>query len=100
MSDNLNLTQKIRTVEWLKSEMLLSAGELYRKMAMNEDTKDIAEALAHIILSAYMLGTNLGISPAAVDMKITDTIKQNTTDKNELTDVDSLYRYISSVRAQ
>ncbi len=99
MKDELDITRNIRLIEWLKAEIVGSSAELYRRMAMNAESRQMAEAVADIILKSYLLADKLGIGYSAVDMKIQELLKRNE-DGGRMEDLNSLYRYLSASRAK
>lgn len=99
MKDEFDITRNIRMIEWLKAEIVGSSAELYRRMAVNADSRHMAEAIADIIIKAYLLAEKLGIGYGATDIKIQELLKKNE-DDGQSEDLNSLYRYLSASRTR
>jgi hypothetical protein len=58
---DFDIARNIKAVEWLKTEIVLNAGQVGRALLTAKD--DIAlQALANMILSSYLLAKRLGVS--------------------------------------
>lgn len=58
---DFDIARNIKTVEWLKTEIVLNAGQVCRALLTAKD--EIAlQALANIMMSSYLLAKRLGVS--------------------------------------
>ncbi len=76
---DMDIIKNLRTIEWLKSEILMSIARLYELLARGEeDLKDEVEDLtSNIILLSYLLGKRLGVSYEDINSNLEDKIKLN-----------------------
>lgn len=98
MRDELDITKNIRLAEFLKGDIIGGASELYKRMANNADSRDVAEAIADIIIKAYLLSDTLGIGYGIVDMKMKELLKRNEEDYADAFDLSALLRHINMSR--
>lgn len=97
MRDELDITKNIRLTGYLEADILSSTSELYKRIALNSDSRDVAEAIADIIIKAYILSDVLGIGYANVDMKIKELLKKNNLESFNI-DLKGLLRHIGASR--
>lgn len=85
---NMDITRNIKTIEWLKSELLMTIASLYEALVRgvkgSQDT--LVDVLANIILVTYILGKRLGINFSRIDMKIEDKIKLGILEQHKIED--------------
>ncbi|HHU77952.1 MAG: MazG-like family protein [Caldicoprobacterales bacterium] len=74
---DIDIAKNVRLVEWLKSEILTSAAELFRLLArgMKASQDALADCLASMIIAAYLLGKRLGIPFQVIENKIEGKIR-------------------------
>ena len=77
--NNMDIMKNLRTIEWLKSEILMDIAKLYEMLSTGEeDLKDETEDLiSNIILLSYILGRRLGLSYEGINSNLEDKIKLN-----------------------
>lgn len=92
MADNLELTKKIKEIEFIKSEIVGAAAEILKKTAAGADNRDITQSISKLIIKAYILGDMLGIGFGAVDLISCELLK-NSDGKND--GFMDLYRHIN-----
>lgn len=61
-----DMIRRLRMLEWLKAEVAVSLGEVMRAMAGGVRAS-MADALARMVISCYVLGRHLGIGYEALD---------------------------------
>ncbi|TCO77989.1 MazG-like family protein [Marinisporobacter balticus] len=85
---NIDITRNIKTIEWLKSELLMTIASLYESLlrGVNGSQDVLVDVLANIILVTYVLGKRLGIPFSRIDMKIDDKIKLGILEKHKIED--------------
>ncbi len=97
MRDELDITRNIRLTGYLEADLLSSASELYKRIALYSDSRDVTEALADVIVKAYMLSDVLGIGYTNVDLKMKELLKRNNIDSLKI-DTKGLLRHIGIAR--
>ncbi|MBQ7717941.1 MAG: hypothetical protein IJT38_01390 [Clostridia bacterium] len=100
MKDELDITKNIRLTEYLKADIIGSTSELYKRMAQNADSRDVAEAIGDIILKAYLLSDTLGIGYVAVDSKLAELIKRAENEFGDNIDLSNLKRHLNISRGR
>ena len=58
---DINIAKNVRTIEWLKAEMVTGLGSLFKAMVKNQE-EVILDALASLIMGCYFLGKRLGFA--------------------------------------
>lgn len=96
--NEFDIAKNIKIIDWLKAEMIGSVSNLFK--AMLKGTEDlVVDALAGVILTAYLLAKRLGISFSRVDLKIESKLRQNIDDGHEVEtwfgDITSLLMYMA-----
>ena len=84
MPDDFDITQNIKLVEKLKSELLSSVSDLFSQMLLASNNNDRSQTLADIIIFTYILGDKLGISNTTIDSKAASKLKLNIVEQNVL----------------
>ncbi|QEK13504.1 hypothetical protein FQB35_15225 [Crassaminicella thermophila] len=101
---NIDITKNIKTIEWLKSELLMTIATLYDFLVRGvKGSQDVlVDVLANIILVTYILGKRLGINFSRIDMKIEDKIRLGILEKHKIEDwhgdLSSLKQYLDGNR--
>lgn len=94
----LDIARNIRTIEWLKAELVEWVSSLFKAMIKNSEDA-ILDALASIIMVCYLLGKRLGISFSRLDMKVEQTVSANINKTHEIEkwygDFTSLQQYLT-----
>lgn len=84
MPNEFDITQNIKLVEKLKSELLSSVSELFSQMLSPSINNDRSQTLADIIIFTYILANKLGISNNSIDLKVASKLKLNIVEQNIL----------------
>lgn len=76
---DMDIMKNLRTIEWLKSEILMNIAKLYELHSSGEkDTKDeVEDLISNIILLSCILGRRLGLSYEDINSNLEDKIKLN-----------------------
>jgi hypothetical protein len=82
-SQESDILRKLRLIEGLKADLLTEVGKLYQAMARNK-REAIGEALAQIIISAFVLGRRLGIDYPQMDELINNRLGTNINQEPEI----------------
>lgn len=92
-----DVARSIRVIEWLKAEMVGSVASLFKSM-VNGGEDLIADCLAGIIMTAYILGKRVGIAHTRIDQRLKEKVSAGITDGHEIEewygDLTSLFRYL------
>ena len=101
----IDITRNIKTIEWLKSELLTDVANLFKVLVngMKEEVHDaIADTISNIILICYLLGRRLGISYNAIEMKIENKVKLGLIEDHDVEkyygDLSELSKHLNSSR--
>ncbi|HEY8486975.1 MAG TPA: MazG-like family protein [Limnochordales bacterium] len=90
------LARDLRVIEFLKADLAAGVAAVYRAMARVND-EAVSEALASVVVGAYVLARRLGISPARLDMKVESRVRSAMAEPHELEqwygDFSALYRH-------
>lgn len=75
----MDIIKNLRTIEWLKGEILASVASLYQLLARGEDdTKDdLEDLISNIMLLSFLLSKRLGISYEDIISNLKDKVKLN-----------------------
>ena len=72
-----DITKNIKIMEWMKTELILSIGDLFNLIFKGIKPLDetLQDTLANIIMITYLLGKRLGLGFNEIDYKIKEKIK-------------------------
>jgi hypothetical protein len=75
----MDIIKNLRTIEWLKGEILASVASLYQLLAKGEDdTKDdLEDLISNIMLLSFLLSKRLGINYEDIISNLKDKVKLN-----------------------
>lgn len=93
----MDVARSIRLIEWLKAEMVGSVAALLKSL-VNGGEEIIADCLAGIIMTTYILGKRVGIPYPRVDQKLKERVEAGIREGHEIEewygDLSSLQRYL------
>lgn len=98
----MDIIRNLRTIEWLKSEVLTSIANLYELLAKGEDNvkEDLEDLISNIILLSYLLGIRLGLDYEDINSNLEDKIKLNLIEGHKIEkwygDLSRLLEFITS----
>ncbi len=92
-----DITKNVKIMEWMKTELILSVGDLFNLIFKGVKPLDEAlqDTLANIIMITYLLGKRLGISFNEIDYKIKEKIKLGIDENHS---VENWYGDLSNLR--
>jgi hypothetical protein len=100
-SQESDILRRLRLIEGLKADLLTEVGKLYQAMIHNK-REAIGEALAQLIISAFVLGRRLGIEYSQMDeivnARLGHNIKQETEAERWFGDMSEYRRYLRQKR--
>ncbi len=76
---DIAIIKNMKTIEWLKVELLENIGYLHKILLNNEEStrENLEDALANIIFDSYILGKRLGIDYKDLDRAMEENIRLN-----------------------
>lgn len=83
---NIDIIKNMRTIEWLKAEILTNVAILHQTLLGNEEnTKDnLEDIISNIILESYVLGKRLGLSYEGIHLALKENIKLNLIEEHKI----------------
>ena len=72
----LDIARNLRTIEWLKAELVGSLASLFKALIGSSEDR-ILDALANMILVSYILAKRLGCSFSRLGTRVENKIKAN-----------------------
>lgn len=91
-----DLARDLRVIEYLKADLASGVAAVLRSMARAND-EAVTEALAALVVGAYLLARRVGISPSRLDLKVESRIRASMEEPHELEqwygDFSALYRH-------
>jgi len=81
-----DVTRNVKIMEWMKTELLMSLGDLFNLILKGVKPLDEAlqDTLANIIMITYLLAKRLGISFTEIDYKVKEKIKLGISDNHSV----------------
>ncbi len=102
---DIDITRNIKTIEWLKSELVTDMASLFKVMVngvREEVHESIAEITSNIIIISYLLAKRLGVSYNAVELKIENKIRLGLLENHDVEkyygDLSELSKHLSTFR--
>jgi hypothetical protein len=86
MSSNnpdINIVKNVRTIEWIKAEIVSGVGALFKAMVKNNEEM-ILDSLAALVMGCYFLGKRLSIPYHKLDAKITERLESSQLQEHEI----------------
>lgn len=98
-----DVARNLRTIEWLKAELLGGVAALFRALWRGGD-EAILEGLATIIVVCYLLTRRLGVHFVRLELKLESQLRRYLSEGHELEewfgDISSLQRYWNERQAR
>lgn len=79
----INITKNLKTIEWLKAELVDGISSLFKAMITNHEKK-IMNALVRLIIAAYTLGRRLGISYDRMEQELNQQLGELVEENHEI----------------
>lgn len=101
-SQNIDIARNMKTIEWLKSELLSNIAYLHQTFVNNDDNtkENLEDILSNIILESYILGKRLGIDYKDIDRILEENLRLNLIKEHKIEkwygDISDLLEYIES----
>ena len=76
---DIDIIKNMRTVEWLKAQLLGTVANLYASLANGEENtkENIEDIISNLILESMLLGKRLGLDYESINQALKDNIKIN-----------------------
>ncbi|WP_199616931.1 MazG-like family protein [Paenibacillus alkalitolerans] len=79
----MDVAKKAKVIDWLKTEMLDQIAHLFRGLWEGKQEK-IADSLASLVVSCYVLARRIGLSYRDLDQAIADKIRAHAEEEHQL----------------
>lgn len=93
---DLDIARNVRAIEWLRTEIVAHVANLFKAMWQNRD-EFILDALAGLVMAAYLLGKRVGIKYSRLENKVFLKLKASIIEDHEIEkwygDMTSLLHY-------
>ncbi|HZK00389.1 MAG TPA: MazG-like family protein [Tissierellaceae bacterium] len=83
---DIDIVKNMKTVEWLKSELLTNIAYLHRIFVDSEENskENIEDTISNIIMESYVLAKRLGIAYKDLDRTIEENIRLNLIEEHKI----------------
>lgn len=83
---DIDIVKNMRTVEWLKAQLLGTVADLYATLANGEENtrENLEDNISNLILETLLLGKRLGLSYESIDQTLKDNIKLNLIEEHKI----------------
>ncbi|MGB4351740.1 MAG: MazG-like family protein [Tissierellaceae bacterium] len=83
---DIDIVKNMKTIEWLKSEILNNTAYLHRIFVDTEENsrENMEDTLSNIIMDAYLLASRLGISFNDLDSTLKENIRLNLIEEHKI----------------
>lgn len=96
---DIDITKNLKTIEWLKAELVDSVAALLKAL-LKTGNDMIGDAVANIIIIAYLLGRRVGVNFNSIDVQITSKLRTSIDESQEIGqwfgDLADLLNYLES----
>lgn len=83
---DIDIIKNMRTVEWLKAQLLSTVSNLYSALANGEENtmENLEDLISNLVLESLLLGKRLGISYEGINSALKDNIKINLIEEHKI----------------
>ncbi|SHF00307.1 MazG-like family protein [Tissierella praeacuta DSM 18095] len=83
---DIDIIKNMKTVEWLKAQLLNTVANLYSTLAdAEESTKEnLEDIISNLILESLLLGKRLGLDYKNIESALRDNIKLNLIEEHKI----------------
>jgi hypothetical protein len=71
----MNIAKNIKSIEWVKTELLDSVAGLFRGFVKGSDSV-MVDYLANVVVSSYVLARRLGIEYHELDRQVAEAVRR------------------------
>lgn len=105
-SREVDIFKNMKTIDWLKAELLTGVADLYKDLAINDDNtkENLEDSISNIIFSSYILGKRLGLTYEGIDLALKENIRLNLIEEHKIEkwygDLGQLLNFLGSREGQ
>ncbi|MBU5428332.1 MazG-like family protein [Tissierella pigra] len=83
---DIDIIKNMKTVEWLKAQLLNTVANLYTTLANGEENtkENLEDTIANLILESLLLGKRLGLSYESIKSTLRDNIQLNLIEEHKI----------------
>ncbi len=83
---DIDIIKNMKTVEWLKAQLLNTVANLYTTLANGEENtrENLEDIISNLILESLLLGKRLGLSYEGIESALSDNIKLNLIEEHKI----------------
>lgn len=83
---DIDIIKNMKTVEWLKSQLLGTVANLYSALADGEENtkENLEDIISNIILESLLLGKRLGLGYENIESALRENIKLNLIEEHKI----------------
>ncbi|CAK7047878.1 MazG-like family protein [Tissierella carlieri] len=83
---DIDIIKNMKTVEWLKAQLLTTVANLYTTLANGEENtrENLEDIISNLILESLLLGKRLGLSYEGIEAALRDNIKLNLIEEHKI----------------
>jgi hypothetical protein len=90
---DIDIGRNIRTIEWLKVEIIGGVADLFRQLPKGREEL-VTAALGNLIMCCYLLGKRLGISYSKMEAAVERKARLNVEENHE---IEAWYKDLSTL---
>jgi predicted transcriptional regulator len=95
----LDIAQNLKTIEWLKAELVDSVAALFKAL-LQKGNDAIQDAASSIVIITYLLARRVGVTFSVLDQAIKEKLSNSIKESEEIGswsgDLSELYKYLES----
>ncbi|WMM24681.1 MazG-like family protein [Tissierella sp. MB52-C2] len=83
---DVDIIKNMKTVEWLKAQLLSTVANLYTTLANGEENtkENLEDNISNLILESLLLGKRLGLSYESIKSTLRDNIQLNLIEEHKI----------------
>lgn len=99
---DIDIIKNMRTIEWLKAQLLTTVASLYETFANGEENtkENLEDIISNIVLQSLLLGKRVGLEYSDIRSTLKENIRLNLLEEHKIEkwygDLSDLLEYIES----
>ncbi len=83
---DIDIIKNMKTVEWLKAQLLSTVANLYTTLESGEENtrENLEDIISNIILNSLLLGKRLGLNYESIESALRDNIRINLIEEHKI----------------
>lgn len=83
---DIDIIKNMKTIEWLKAQILNTIGSLYTTLASGEENtkENLEDIISNLMLNSLLLGRRLGLDYKGIESALRDNIKINLIEEHKI----------------